>query len=233
MKILLTLTSITLLCVPALAAEDARSDIKAAAKKLAEKPNYAWTTTMKIDGAPGFRVGPTEGRTEKNGWTHTKASFNDTAFETLSKGGKGALKRDDEWKTVEELESDDRAAWMARRIKSFKTPAEEAGEIADKLKDAKLEQPGVWSGNMTEEGAKSIFSLGRRAGGGAPADAKGSAKFWAQDGVLSKFEFTVQGTVKRPDSDEESKVKRATTVEIKEVGSTMVALPEEVKKKLQ
>jgi hypothetical protein len=232
MKTFLTLTAVALLAAPLFAADDARSDIKTAAKKLADKPNYSWTTTVKLDGGQAFRLGPTEGKTEKNGWTHTKSSFNDNAFETVSKGDKGALKRDDEWKTVEELEGDDRGAWMARRIKTFKAPAAEAEDMADKVKELKKGDGGVWSGDLTEEGAKAVFILGRRAGTAGPPDAKGSVKFWTKDGVLSKFEYNVQGTTKLPNSDEETKISRTTTVEIKEVGTTKVTLPDEVKKKL-
>jgi len=104
MKLLITLATAALLAAPAFAADDGKSDVKTAVKKLAAKPNYAWTATFKMDGGPAFRLGPTEGKAEKDGWTHTKSSWNDTPFETFSKGEKGALKRDDEWKTVEELE---------------------------------------------------------------------------------------------------------------------------------
>ena len=232
MKTFLTLSAFALLAAPLFAADDAKSDIKAAANKLADKPNYSWTTTVKIEGGQAFRMGPTEGKTEKNGWTHTKSSFNDNAFETVCKGEKGALKRDDEWKTVEELEGDDRGAWMAKRIKSFKAPAAEAEDIADKAKELKKGDGGAWSGDLTEEGAKAVFTLGRRAGAAGPPDAKGSVKFWIKDGTLSKFEYQVQGTMKRPDSDEETKINRTTTVEIKEIGTTKVTLPDEVKKKL-
>jgi hypothetical protein len=232
MKTFLSLSAVALLAAPLLAADDAKSDMKAAAKKLSDKPNYSWTTTVKIEGGQAFRIGPTEGKTEKNGWTHTKSSFNDNPFETVSKGEKGALKRDDEWKTVEELEGDDRGAWMARRIKTFKAPAAEAEDLADKVKELKKGDGGVWSGDLTEEGAKALFVLGRRAGTAGPPDSKGSVKFWLRDGVLSKFEYTVQGTMKLPNSDEESKISRTTTVEIKEIGTTKVTLPDEVKKKL-
>ena len=51
--------------------------------------------------------------------------------------------------------------------------------------------------------------------------------------MLAKYEYNLQSTMKRPDSDEEIKVNRTTTVEIKEIGSTKVTVPIEVKKKLQ
>ena len=55
-------------------------------------------------------------------------------------------------------------------------------------------------------------------------------KFWVKDGVLSKYEYTVKGTVSFNGNDRE--VDRTTTIEIKDVGSTKVTVPEEAKKKM-
>jgi hypothetical protein len=71
----------------------------------------------------------------------------------------------------------------------------------------------------------------RRAGDGpAASNAKGSVKFWLKDGGLLKYEFKVKGTVKFGDNDVD--VDRATTVEIKDIGTTKVSVPDEAKKKL-
>ena len=73
---------------------------------------------------------------------------------------------------------------------------------------------------------------GGAGGGEGPtiSDAKGSAKFWIKDGVLSKFEFKVSGKMEfngnQMDQD------RTTTVEIKDVGKTKVEVPEAAKAKL-
>ena len=61
-------------------------------------------------------------------------------------------------------------------------------------------------------------------------DAKGSAKFWIKDGVLAKYEFKVTGSMNFNGNDID--VDRTTTVEIKDVGSTKVEVPEGAKKKL-
>ena len=55
-------------------------------------------------------------------------------------------------------------------------------------------------------------------------------KFWIKDGVLSKYEFKVQGKV--TSGDRETDVNRTTTVEIKEAGTTKLELPAEAKEKL-
>ena len=55
-------------------------------------------------------------------------------------------------------------------------------------------------------------------------------KFWIKDGELSKYEFKVQGKVSF--NGNERDVDRTTTVEIKDVGTTKVEVPEDAKKKL-
>jgi hypothetical protein len=214
------------------AEEGALSAVKAAAKKLAGEANYSWTSTTKLDGggSQNFRMGPTEGKTEKDGWTHTSSSFNDTPIETFIKGDKGATKREDEWLTLEDLESDERGAFMARRIKAFKSPAAEAEELAGQTKGLK-NTDGEYSGDLTEEGAKALLTRWGRRGGDGPTGAKGSARFWVRDGILSKFQYQVQGSFRRDDG-EERKVDRTTTIEIKDLGKTKLVVPAEVKKKL-
>ena len=61
-------------------------------------------------------------------------------------------------------------------------------------------------------------------------DGKGSAKFWVKDGVLSKYEYKVTGSMNFNGNDID--VDRTTTVEIKEVGTTKIEVPEGAKKKL-
>jgi hypothetical protein len=63
------------------------------------------------------------------------------------------------------------------------------------------------------------------------SEAKGSVKFWLKDGTLSKYETKVSGKINF--NGNERDVDRTTTVEIKDVGTTKVEVPEEAKKKLQ
>ncbi len=55
-------------------------------------------------------------------------------------------------------------------------------------------------------------------------------KFWVKDGALSKYEYQVQGTMNF--NDNEINMNRLTTVDIKDVGTTKVTIPEEAKKKV-
>ena len=85
---------------------------------------------------------------------------------------------------------------------------------------------------MTESGAKELLSWRRPNDNNGPtvSNAKGSVKFWVKDGVLAKFEFNLQGKISF--NDNERDINRTTTVEIKDVGSTKIAIPDEAKKKL-
>lgn len=214
-----------------------KDDVKAAAKKLAEKNNYSWRTTITVPADAPFRPGPTDGKTEKDGFTWLSMSMRDTTTEAVLKGGKGALKTDAGWKSFAEAVEGggdggfNPTRFMARMLQNYRLPAAEAEDLAGKVKDLKLAD-GVYAGDLTEDGAKQFLTF-RRGGGAGPApevsNAKGSARFWVKDGVLAKYEYKVQGSVSFNGNDME--VDRTTTVEIKDVGATKVTVPDEAAKK--
>ncbi len=210
---------------------DAKAEVKAAAKKVGS--NYSWTSTPKMEGGGGggnFRPGPTDGQTA-DGVIHLKSTFGDRTMESVAKGEKVAFKGEDGWETADD-QSQGPGQFIARRMKTYKAPAIEAADLADKAKSLK-NADGVISGDLTEEGAKELLSFGRRPNADRPAakDAKGSVKFWVKDGALTKYEYNVQGKVTGRD-DAEVSVNRTTTVEIKDVGNTKLTLSDEAKKKL-
>jgi len=214
-------------------------DVKAAAKKLGEQKSYSWKTTVVVPEGSQFRPGPTEGKTEKDGYTSLSMSFGDNTTEAVIKGDKGAAKMEGEWRSLADMAQDSGqpGAFMARRLQNYRTPAMEAEEIAGKTKDLKKEGD-AFSADLTEEGAKDLlrFRGGRRGGGGGggggpePKNAKGSAKFWVKDGQLAKYEYKVSGTINFGGEDRD--VERTTTVEIKDVGTTKIEVPEDAKKKM-
>lgn len=212
---------------------DAKAEVKAAAKKLGS--NYSWTSTPKIEGGGGggqFRGGATEGQTDA-GIVYLKSTFGDRTFESAAKGEKALFKGEDGWE-VADAETEGAGQFVARRMRTFKAPAIEAAEFADKAKSLKSAD-GVISGDLTEEAAKEMLTFGRRGGGGgdrpAPKDAKGSVKYWVKDGALTKYEINVSGKVTNRDGDETT-MSRTTTVDLKDVGKTKLGLSEENKKKL-
>ena len=57
-------------------------------------------------------------------------------------------------------------------------------------------------------------------------DAKGSVKFWIKDGKLSRYQTKVTGKTDNRDGDPVD-IDRTTTVEIKDIGSTKITVPDE------
>ena len=226
-SLVLSLISLTLHADPA-------ADVKAAAKKLGDSANYSWKST--IEG--GFRAGGSTGKTEKDGYTTLSITMGDNTIEAIMKGDEAALKLEDGWKSVAEATSGDAGQpspgrFIARSVRTFKSPAAQAEELADKSKDLQKSEDAL-AGTLTEEGAKALMTFGRRGGANAPAPeirgAKGTVKFWIADGMLTKMQFNVQGSMSFNGQDRD--INRTTTVEIKDVGTTKVEVPAEAKAKM-
>jgi hypothetical protein len=224
----------TLTAASLLGAESSLNDaITSAAAKLAQQPSYSWKATTEF----GNFTGSTEGKSQKDGLVGLTMAFGDNTTEAFLKDGKGAVKApDQDWQSLAELA---KAAgsepgprlFLLRRLQNFKAPAAEAADLAGKTKA--LKQDGeAYAGGLTEAGAKELLSFGGRRGANAPEpkNAKGSVKFWLKDGLLAKFELKLQGTVNFNGEDRD--VDRITTVEIKDVGTTKVDVPEAATKKL-
>ncbi|HXG49735.1 MAG TPA: hypothetical protein VNO52_19110 [Methylomirabilota bacterium] len=202
-----------------------KDEIVAAARSLGAKPNYAWRSTVAVPEGSQFRPGPTDGKTERDGFTYLMVSFGDAVIEAAFKDGKAVVtNQEGEWELVSETdEGEGLARFRNRMFRNFKTPAAQAAELAAGTRDLKKEGD-AYSGDLTEEGAKAQFRFGNVSG------AKGSARFWVKDGVLTKYEVKIQGKVEF--NGNERDVDRTTTVEIKDVGTTKVNVPEAAKKKL-
>ena len=227
-----------------LVAADSASDVKAAAKKLSEKGNYSWKTTSESAGGGGgggggrFRIGPTEGKTDKDGTTLLSMTRGDNTVEAVLKGEKGAIKTDEGWKSLSEAAEGggdgqpNAARFTARMLQNYKAPAAEAEELAGKAKEIKKDGD-AYAGTLSASDVSALMTRGfRRPGGDAPevGTPKGSVKFWVKDGVLSKYEYNLQG--KMTFGDNEREINRTTTVEIKDIGTTKISVPDDAKKKL-
>jgi hypothetical protein len=210
---------------------DSKEDLTKAAKALSDKGSYSWRTTVAVPAETQFRPGPTEGKTEKDGATYVKMSFNDNTTECVIKGKNVLIKNEDSgWESAADLENGEgRGRFMAARMRNFKAPAEQALEIAEDVKELKKDGD-AYSGDLTEEGAKKLMRFRRGGDGPQISGAKGSAKFQVKDGVLSKFEFKVKGSMNFNGNDID--VDRTTTTEIKDIGTTKVSIPEGAQKKL-
>jgi hypothetical protein len=239
-----------MLTAGSLLAADPKDDVTTATKKLADSPNYSWKQSTENAGGGGgggggfggFGGGAVDGKAEKGGLVYTSRTFNDMTFETASIGTNTAMNRGDGWQTAAEMAAANGGGGGGRRggfgRGATPTPASQAQDILKSVKELK-EFGGAYVGDLTEEGAKALalpFPAGGRGGGGGgftPPEvtgAKGSVKFWVKDGVLSKYELKVQGKMTFNDNDID--INRTTTVEIKDVGTTKIPVPDDIKKKL-
>jgi hypothetical protein len=243
------LSTITVLAGTALVANAApKEEVTDAAKKLGEAKNYSWKSESKSAagggggqggaGRGGFG-GPTEGKVEKDGVILITMTRGENTTEAAIKGEKVAIKGQDGWQAAADAAPGDAAPAagggrgnIGRMFRNYKAPAAQAQDLISKTKEIKKDGD-AYTGDLTEEGVKQLMAFGGRGGANAPeiASPKGTVKFWTKDGVLSKYEFNVQG--KMTFNDNEREINRTTTVEIKDVGSTKVEVPEEAKKKLE
>ena len=221
-----------MLAAVTLVAADAKEEVTSAAKKLAGADGYSWKSTSESTGGGGGgggrgRLGPTEGKAAKDGTTYLSMERGDNTFEVVVKGEKGAFKGQEGWQSFAEAGEGEGRGRFIGAYRNYKAPAAEAQELAAKAKDLKKDGD-AYTGQLDAEAVKGLISRGR-----ANAEAtgsKGSVKFWVKDGMLSKYEYNVQGTITANNNERE--VNRTTVVEIKDVGKTKIELPEEAKKKI-
>lgn len=234
-----------------IASADPKEDVTAAAKKLAEADNYAWTTKTKS--ANSDRVTESSGKTTKDGLIHYSITMGDRSVEMVRKGEKGAMKGEEGWRTFEELENaapaeGDNAQGRRRRpggfrggfMRNVEVPSTQAMEILENVESLSAVD-GAYKATLSADTVKEMMSFrgGRRRGGNEGGgerqgpeikDASGTVTFWIKDGVLSKMETTTKGTMNW--NGEDRTIERTSTVEISGVGETKIEVPEEVKSEL-
>jgi hypothetical protein len=98
---------------------------------------------------------------------------------------------------------------------------------------------GVYSGDLTEAGAKARLTpapggFGGFGGGGGDgpdiSGAKGSVKFWIKDGNLVRYEYNLKGSMDFGGNPID--INRTTGVDIKDIGTTKIVVPDDAKKKM-
>ncbi len=237
MRLILATGIVSMLAGSLVAFAASKEDVAAAAKKLGAD-SYAWTSTVKVpEGSPmaNFRPSPTEGKYAKDGTYCVTTTMRDNTVTGYIKGEKGVVKTDDGWKTFDELTSGgggqpNPGMFRGRMLRNAKSPNAQVESLLEGVKELK-DDAGACTAELQAEAVKKLMSFGRGGQGPETKDAKGSVKFWLKDGALVKYEFSVQGTITGRDNNE-MKIDRTTTVEIKDVGTTKLEVPEDVKKKL-
>jgi hypothetical protein len=211
-----------------------KDDVKAAATALGNAANYTWHQTVEVPADSQFKPGPTDGKTEKGGYTTLSVTFNDNTSEAVIKGTNVAVKADNGWQTPAEARANggggfSPGGFIVRMAQNLQKPATEAAKLADTAKDLKTGTNGI-SGDLTEDGAKTLLTF-RRGGSAAVTNPKGTVTFWINGGKLAKYQYHVTGNVDFNGNSMD--VDRTTTVEIKDVGATKIEVPDDAKKKLE
>ena len=210
-----------------------KEDVAAAIKKLSESAGYTWKTTWENS---QFRPDPSIGKIDKEKNAIVTSSFGGNEMISVYQGEKAAMKGQDGWRSLAELESETEGPgrFSAMMLRNFSPAAQTAEDLLKNSAELTVKE-GVIAGNLTEEGAKQMLSFRRRRGGntgGGPeiSNASGSVKFWLAEGNLKKLTYTVKGTMSFGGNDRD--MDRTITLEISEVGTTKVEIPAEAKAKL-
>lgn len=206
-------------------------DVSMAIRKLAQAENYTWKSTMKTS---RWNPEPTIGKTEKDGPTLVTRSFQGNSSRSVHLGEKAATETQEGWRSLAELEadtSDNRNRWVARMLGRFRPPAAEVTELFKHTTDLS-HSDGVYSGKLSEDQVKAMLTFRGPSGQGPEVrNASGSVQYWIKDGVLVKYQYELKGTMTRS-NNEDIDLDRTTTVEISDIGTTEVEIPEAAKEKL-
>jgi len=208
-----------------------KDDVKAAATALGASANYTWKQKVEVPEG-GFGAGTSDGKTEKNGYTSLSitSTFGDntTTTQAFLKGTNGAINTPDNgWQSLAEAaQGGGRGSFLPRMLRNNKTPAVQAADLADGAKELKASDKGI-SGDLTEDSAKTLMTFGRA----TVTNPKGSVTFTVADGKLVKYSFHVTGSADFNGNPVD--IDRTTTVEIKDVGTTKIEVPDDAKKKLE
>jgi hypothetical protein len=234
MKLTLTMTTALFVAIAAAAADTAPTNqVADAIAKLKAATNYSWTSTLKIADSD-FNIGPVKGQAGLEGFAKMSQNFNDNTTEIVLKGGKVAYKGEEGWQLLGE--GGGMETFFAAEMARNGAAAQEAEMTLKNVKEVKALDGGALGGDFTSEGATDLMTFGPRRPAGEngfppPKNAKGSVKFWIKDGLLTKYETHLHGTVTF--GENENEMDQTRTVEIQDVGMTKIDIPAEAKKKLE
>ncbi len=223
----------TIMLAALLATQAANEEVAAAAKKAAEITSYSFKVTT-AGPAKGKRTGGTvEGKYEKDQPVCLKSG----ALEAFRKGGLVVYKEGEEWKRAERKKGEKKAD-PTLALQAVKLPHEELDgcdkhfQSVEKA-EAKENECTVFSGPLTETAAASLASTGGKGNKAAAAlRYSGTGKLWVNaDGRIVKYEFQIKATGERNGKAIDQSIAR--TVELTDLGTAKVEIPEGAKKLLE
>ncbi len=225
--------------------DSCKDEVAKAAKKTAEVESYTFKLEVEIEGSP-MPMDPMtfEGKHQKDVATHITGSisFGGQSYDidAWKKGEKNVYKdpQSGEWKSGAAAGArGGRGGGMMSAGRNIKSPHEEMAGLEKKYKevskkDAKQDVDGkectVFEGPLTEEGAKDMLPGGMGRMLGAAGEVTGTAKLFVDaDGIIRKIVLVSVVSASFQGTDLEITTTRTTV--LKEIGSTKVEVPEEVK----
>jgi hypothetical protein len=209
---------------------DPKDDVTNAAQKLAAGSNYTWQATVTVPAASRFKPGPTDGKLDGT-VTDVKMSMRDNHTEIIMSGANTVLTDPDDgsWTKLSDMDdSQGPGRYMKMMVQNFKAPAAQAIDLVGDAQS--LQQTGnTYTGPLTEDGAKSLLAF-RRGNNASVSNPSGTVTFWVDGGQLTKFEYSVKGTISFNGNDRPAD--RTVTVVISDAGTTKIDVPADAKKLL-
>ena len=196
-------------------------------------------------GGPGGPGGPDDGGPGGGGFAPRMVTN-----EFVIMGEKGAIKTANNWQSFTEASAPppdngngggfpgfNPNMMAVNGARNVKAPAVDAKELLGLVATLTVAD-GVYSGDLTEAGAKARLTpapggFGGFGGGGDGPDisgAKGSVKFWIKDGNLTRYEYNLKGSMDFGGNAVD--INRTTGVDIKDIGTTKIVVPDDAKKKM-
>jgi len=222
---------------------DAREDVQRALEKLEASGNFSWvsTTSEETDGdLPQFSA-EMQGRSVKGGWSQISKSSSKKGSEAFLKDDRIAVMTADGWKVVDaKVEPPaggklDKAVKQAQQFVLSRAPVTEAKGLLNRLEDMKSHGGGTYSGRVAALDVPIYLERAKAAGKGAPSmeEPRIRVNFRVRDGVLAAYELVVTGRHVKKKSGQAQEIVFSAAVDILDVGTTTLEIPEEARKVLE
>lgn len=254
-------TALLCLALPAAAAPAANDAAVVAASKLAEKPNYSWSTVIS-NGQNNGEV-HLEGQTTRGGYTHvalhnlpevlrSRGVGRDAEGQShvfFRGGDRSVLLTEEGWLAPEELPPAQASAARAPARGGARGPAPSSipGKIEDYTFDFRLphEDLDLIIGSFTSMRAAGNSFTGDLTDGGAALflsfyaqprvqvrRATGTFQCWTENGVVVRYEVHINGTVNLVGDRNALPINCTISTEIQNIGNTRLNVPAAVRVKL-
>jgi hypothetical protein len=195
--------------------------------------NYSWTETLLDSLAASKFTIQTRGKVDPGGFTSVSMDLGSRTIQGYRYENKAYVScAQRNWRSEPLLRNDETPGeFMARLVRRVIPPATELDLIlknGDKLKkDGEL---------LSADLPPGLVSKFLDQGTGRPAKTKrkdpsgtGTVKIWTKDGAVTKYEIKLSGKVEI--DGKETDVDRTRTIEITDVGTTTIDLPDQARKK--